>query len=111
MTGNKRQFFPEIEALRAIAVTMVMLAHFIPIEHKLYIPYLWYGVDLFFTISGFLITYILLGLVDESQKLNPGLLLKNFFIRRVLRLFPVYYAFIGFFFILRNVFSIYIWTK
>ncbi|MEQ9219054.1 MAG: acyltransferase [Cyclobacteriaceae bacterium] len=107
---NQRQFFPEIETLRAIAVIMVMLAHFIPKTSAFHIPYMFYGVDLFFTISGFLITYILLGQIEANQHSSGGLI-KNFFVRRVLRLFPVYYAFIGFFFILRNVFSVYIWTN
>ncbi len=107
---SRKEFFPEIETLRAIAVIMVMLAHFIPKSSPFHIPYMFYGVDLFFTISGFLITYILLGQIDTSER-STGSLIKNFFIRRVLRLFPVYYAFIGFFFVLRNVFSVYIWTN
>ncbi|MEQ8336721.1 MAG: acyltransferase [Cyclobacteriaceae bacterium] len=108
---SRKEFFPEIETLRAIAVIMVMLAHFIPKSSPFHIPYMFYGVDLFFAISGFLITYILLGQVHGEKNKNPVEILKNFFVRRVLRLFPVYYAFIGFFFILRNVFSIYIWTN
>ena len=109
--SKERIFFPAIESLRAIAVIMVMLAHFIPKEHPYYIPYLWYGVDLFFTISGFLITYILIVQVHQSNGHSSGVIIKNFFVRRILRLFPVYYAFIGFFFLLRNVFSVYIWTN
>lgn len=109
--SSQRKFFPEIESLRAIAVTMTMLAHFIPMKSPYYVSYLWFGVDLFFTISGFLITYILLINIYGGKQESRGKIIKNFFIRRVLRLFPVYYAFILFFFVLRNVFSVWIWKN
>ena len=50
----------------------------------------WIGVDLFFVLSGFLITR---GLVAPSKK-PIGTRLKLFWMRRVLRIFPLYYAFI-----------------
>lgn len=51
------------------------------------------GVNLFFVISGFLITFILLELkeIRNSQKATDFQLLKTFYIRRVLRIFPIYY--------------------
>ena len=107
---HRKQFFPEIETLRAIAVLMVLVSHFIPTESEYYVPYMWYGVQLFFTISGFLITYILIGNI-QSGDLTRKKIIKNFFIRRILRLFPIYYLFVIAFFILRNVFSIYIWKN
>ena len=47
-----------------------------------------YGVSLFFVISGFLITTLLL----REQKSSGVISLKNFYIRRTLRIFPLYYA-------------------
>ena len=52
------------------------------------------GVNFFFVLSGFLITYLLI----EEKKLNGQINLKNFWIRRILRIWPLFYlcVFIGF---------------
>lgn len=46
-----------------------------------------FAVDYFFILSGFLLTYISLSEIKKNQKLN----IRHFFIRRVLRIFPLYY--------------------
>jgi peptidoglycan/LPS O-acetylase OafA/YrhL len=100
-------FLPELDALRALAIFMTLYAHYVPETSVFYFPNMWYGVDIFFTISGFLITAILLNSVNNSlPKLE---ILKNFFIKRALRLFPLYYAFILFFFLAYHFFNLYMW--
>jgi peptidoglycan/LPS O-acetylase OafA/YrhL len=77
-----KNYFPGIDGLRAIAASVVILFHLIPIS----ILHLgWTGVDLFFCISGFLITSILIKNKGHEH------FLKNFYIRRALRIFPLYY--------------------
>lgn len=72
-----------MDGIRGIAIILVLLYHnFNFIE---YFNYGWIGVDLFFVLSGFLITTILL------TTLNSGNYFKNFYARRVLRIFPLYY--------------------
>jgi len=84
----------EIEGLRGIAILLVTLHHFWPSSGDIYhalapIAHLgWIGVDLFFVISGFLIGGIL---IDTKNKENY---FKNFYVRRVLRIFPLYYTFV-----------------
>jgi peptidoglycan/LPS O-acetylase OafA/YrhL len=95
---------PELDSLRAFAVIMTLLAHYSPIE----IPYMWYGVPIFFTISGFLITTILIKSLDNKGG-NKLLIIKNFMIRRVLRLFPIYYLFIIIFWVAKNHFNLLLW--
>lgn len=86
---------------------MTLLAHFAPVE----IPYMWYGVPIFFTISGFLITTILLKTVNNFPSVSRFTVIKNFMVRRVLRLFPIYYLFIIFFWAAKKYFSLYLWKE
>ena len=48
----------------------------------------WAGVSFFFVLSGFLITYLILAEVEWSEKLN----VPAFYMRRILRIWPLYYA-------------------
>jgi peptidoglycan/LPS O-acetylase OafA/YrhL len=95
---NKNQnYITQLDGLRFLAVTGVMLAHWIQwksgntfIKH---LPFS-HGVILFFVLSGFLITKILLFNKDAYESVNKSKtpLIKSFYIRRSLRIFPVYYA-------------------
>ena len=95
---------PELDSLRTLAVFMTLMAHYSPVD----IPYMWYGVPIFFTISGFLITTILLNSLSNHETSRPGII-ANFMIRRALRLFPIYYLMITFFWFAKNHFSLYLW--
>ncbi|MDP4285493.1 MAG: acyltransferase [Bacteroidota bacterium] len=108
MNQFKLRHLPELDALRTFAVVMVMLAHYLP-DIGLRLPFSWYGVDLFFTISGFLITTILINAFKNNNGKNRLNIIKNFLIRRVFRLFPAYYFFLLFFWGLKNIFNIWIW--
>jgi peptidoglycan/LPS O-acetylase OafA/YrhL len=96
---------PELDSLRTLAVFMTLLAHFSPVD----IPYMWYGVPIFFTISGFLITTILLKTYYSEPDIPRVVMIKNFMVRRTLRLFPIYYLLIFTFFLAKKYFSLYLW--
>jgi peptidoglycan/LPS O-acetylase OafA/YrhL len=75
------------DAFRGYGMTGVFLYHCLVYPPlKQWMNWIWFGVDFFFVISGFLITGILL---ETRQKPNC---LRDFYVRRVLRIFPVYYG-------------------
>ena len=76
---------PALDGIRALAVLAVMLFHFLGPD--LFTGGL-IGVDVFFVLSGFLITHLLL---DERNR-TGRVSLRGFYHRRVLRLFPAMYA-------------------
>lgn len=90
---------PELDGVRSIAIWMVLLAHGfygfanhpqaldgMPKILQLVIGHGWLGVDLFFVLSGFLITGILLDSREEAGYF------RRFYTRRALRILPVYYC-------------------
>jgi peptidoglycan/LPS O-acetylase OafA/YrhL len=87
----------QLDVLRGIAVLIVMIYHScgnVPSLHLVSVfRYGWTGVDLFFVLSGFLITGILL-----QTKNTPGYFL-NFYARRALRIWPLYLGILTFGFI------------
>ena len=89
--------YPALDGLRGFAILFVLFYHnfnFIPFSE-----YGWIGVDLFFVLSGFLITEILLKTRGQKK------FLRNFYTRRILRIFPLYYLVLSLFFILAPYFS------
>ena len=79
----------KIDGLRTVAVAFVLVEHFADRVGKL-VSAGYYGVDLFFVISGFLITGILL-----DSKGSFGKAYGRFVGRRTLRIFPIYYLMLG----------------
>lgn len=90
---NDRGFIAELDGLRGIAILLVMVHRFWPRSDSGLAADLagagWIGVDLFFVISGFLITGILLETRGQPHYF------RDFYVRRVLRIFPLYYLFVG----------------
>lgn len=81
---------PYLDALRGLAILGVLVNHLLPLPGGLY--YGWMGVELFFVLSGFLITRILLAERDDAEAAGTrGAALVSFYARRALRIFPIYY--------------------
>jgi peptidoglycan/LPS O-acetylase OafA/YrhL len=78
----------QIDGLRFLAFLAVFVYHY----KENVCPWGWAGVPFFFALSGFLITRILV----ERESGHVGSDLKRFYIRRTLRIFPLYYAIIAF---------------
>jgi peptidoglycan/LPS O-acetylase OafA/YrhL len=75
-----RRFRPEVQGLRAVAVLLVLVYHLNPAL----LPGGYVGVDVFFVISGFLITSLLYREAAEHGKVSIG----GFYVRRIRRLLP-----------------------
>lgn len=102
----ERIYFPELDGLRFFAFLFVFIHH-----HSLFSNIKtngWVGVDLFFVLSAFLFTKLLITEYSKTRKIS----FKKFYIRRIFRIWPVYFLFIGFsvalYFLLNGTLSSYI---
>ncbi|GAC1363781.1 MAG: acyltransferase [Acidobacteriaceae bacterium] len=99
--------FPALDGIRAIAVLMVFADHFGGGSHGGRVLQMvnnlrtrgWIGVDLFFVLSGFLITGILYDTRNDSK------FFQRFFARRAVRIFPVFYLVLGILLLLTPIFQ------
>jgi peptidoglycan/LPS O-acetylase OafA/YrhL len=114
MMNDKRIYFNNFDALRFVAAIIIVFAHAVegwswfgtidtfvdPVTKQentlghyamIFIKNLGIGVDLFFVLSGFLITYLLLEEKRKFGKISFG----NFFLRRTFRIWPVFYLLIA----------------
>lgn len=92
---QKQKEIPNLDGLRAISILMVILHHSPPIQFPLLDVFQEngrFGVHFFFVISGFLITTLFI----REKRTNGKVNLYNFYVRRSLRLFPLYYLMLGF---------------
>lgn len=79
------KYIKSLDGLRAIAILLVMFFHFFFI-----LEIGWIGVQIFFVLSGFLITSILL----DSKNYSFSFYTKRFYWRRSLRIFPLYFSYL-----------------
>jgi peptidoglycan/LPS O-acetylase OafA/YrhL len=84
----------ELDGLRGIAVLAVVAEHYLSWLPQTGSQNGWLGVDLFFILSGFLITSILINLRDKERYFS------TFYERRALRIFPPYFLGIAVYFLL-----------
>lgn len=90
-------FFPNLNGLRFIAALWVIVHHIEQIKLIFKVDNYWHlpfvdligklGVVLFFVLSGFLITYLLL----QERQVTGTIAIRHFYLRRVLRIWPLYY--------------------
>ena len=83
MSNNKSKYLPSIDSLRALAVLAVIIYH-VDVN---YLPGGFLGVDLFFVLSGYLISSLIIKEFRKTGTVN----LYNFYIRRARRLLPAVY--------------------
>lgn len=92
---ENRIHLPGLNGLRAIAALSVMWGHVFQSDfgnwgiEGFQLPVVADGVTLFFVISGFLITYLLL---NEQQR-STTISIPKFYMRRILRIWPIYYVY------------------
>jgi len=108
MNEKEKVYFPNLNGMRFFAAFVVIVSH---LEQSLFLLGYKYkpipiiitaelGVLLFFVLSGFLITYLLLSEENKTGSIS----IKQFYIRRILRIWPLYYTLILLaFFVLPNI--------
>jgi peptidoglycan/LPS O-acetylase OafA/YrhL len=107
----EKRKYPGLDGLKAMSIILVVVFHLNQNEHIFsgLQQYGWlapvisfitdghFGVNVFFVISGFLITSLML----KEEKRTTKISLKNFYIRRTLRIFPAYYFMLFVYFLLQ----------
>ncbi|MBT1704472.1 acyltransferase family protein [Chryseosolibacter indicus] len=98
---EKRVYFKNLNALRFFAATAVIIHHVEQYKNWANLPNIWgnttidaighKAVSFFFVLSGFLITYLLLAEKAKTDEIN----IRNFYIRRILRIWPLYYLIVA----------------
>jgi peptidoglycan/LPS O-acetylase OafA/YrhL len=101
--NDKTRNIPSLDGMRAISILLVIVAHsaqnfsrWIKIPLGTYLLFAHTGVSVFFVISGFLITSLLLKELHATGTIG----LKRFYLRRAFRIFPPFYFYLGIIFVL-----------
>lgn len=87
-----------LDHLRALAILLVLLFHYLSFGHpqwaNVFVDTGWTGVDLFFVLSGFLIASQLFAQIKKGKPVS----LKEFFLKRLFRIIPVYLVVVAIYF-------------
>lgn len=95
--GQSINYRPELDGIRGLSIIVIVFHHFDYVGAHYFGGRGFLGVDIFFVLSGFLITQILL------KYRNEGIKLRRFYLRRVARLYPILLlSTLGLSFYLRN---------
>ena len=88
---KQETYFSQLDGIRFLAVGLVLIDHWL--AEKNVFPLGTLGVTMFFVLSGFLITRILIQskLKDDSTGRSPWFSVKQFIVRRSIRIFPIYF--------------------
>ena len=98
--SRNKIFFPNLDGLRFFSFFIVFLTHALATDNSAIVQSNWYsliklrmfsdgelGVSFFFVLSGFLISYLLL----KEKQMTDRIDVRSFYIRRILRIWPLYY--------------------
>ena len=96
---ENKLYYPALDGLRAFAALLVYCQHYVLSTHADKYHWGWVGVDIFFVLSGFLITGILYDTRHDRHRF------RSFYVRRSLRIFPLYYMVIAVVVLLTPVFA------
>lgn len=83
---------PQVDGLRAVAILVVMLAHFHPPDARRILDFGIFGVSIFFCLSGYLITTSFLTIRDQRLRLPWPVIIREFYQRRWVRLTILLYV-------------------
>ncbi|MFN4246512.1 MAG: acyltransferase family protein [Flavipsychrobacter sp.] len=83
------RYYPQLDGIRFICILLVLFEHW-GIRELIHVHTGGAGVVIFFVLSGFLLGEILF--LEKEKGLTKWNIIKNFFVRRTLRIFPLYYA-------------------
>ncbi len=103
--GNKKYRLRELDFLRGIAIILVLFRHQVLFDFTFTVG--WIGVDLFFVLSGFLVSGLLFKEYIKYGNIKPGL----FLIRRGFKIYPLYYLTYLVYLVPRIVFNNVEWNK